>query len=180
MEFDNNDISIPYQQLDVHMVNEKPKKINYAVKDFEIKHIEADEINERAEEDDLGILEENAEEPVEETTEIVEEPEAELIMPKEKVVEPKKEEKVKVEKEPESKEASLDAVEEDDVFVPIKQDVVVGKVVRTKGQQQVSGKIIDRKKEKELKRAEKEAKRLARQQAKLEKKAAKLELEDKE
>ena len=79
-----------------------------------------------------------------------------------------------------SKEESKEVVEEDDVFIPIKQDVVVGKVVRTKGQQQVSGKIIDRKKEKELKRAEKEAKRLAKKQAKLEKKAAKLELQDKE
>ena len=56
MEFDNNDISIPYQQVDVHMVEPSQNKINYNVKNFEIKHIEAEEINDKVDEDDDGIL----------------------------------------------------------------------------------------------------------------------------
>ncbi|MBQ9791281.1 MAG: mechanosensitive ion channel [Clostridia bacterium] len=156
MEFDNNDISIPYQQVDIHMVDTKPKKINYAIKDFEIKHVEAGEINSKVEEGDDGILDDASEllekEETTETTDIVVEDTAEAV--EEKVEEPVEEE-----------------------FVPVKQDVVVGKVVRTKGQQQVSGKIIDRKKQKELKRAEKEAKKLAKKQAKLEKSISNTDLE---
>ena len=156
MEFDNNDISIPYQQVDIHMVDTKPKKINYAIKDFEIKHVEAGEINSKVEEGDDGILDDASEllekEETTETTDIVVEDTAEAV--EEKVEEPVEEE-----------------------FIPVKQDVVVGKVVRTKGQQQVSGKIIDRKKQKELKRAEKEAKKLAKKQAKLEKSISNTDLE---
>lgn len=156
MEFDNNDISIPYQQLDVHMIDTKPKKINYAVKDFEIKHIEADEINAKVEEGDDGILDDMSE----------------TLAKDDEVVEASQEEPT----EPVT-EDTQEVVEEEEEFVPVKQDVVVGKVVRTKGQQQVSGKIIDRKKQKELKKAEKEAKRLAKKQAKLEKSISNTDLE---
>ena len=184
MEFDNNDITIPYQQLDVHMVDTKPKKINYAVKDFEIKHVDASEINNKVEDGDDGILDDldellNRQSKVEEPTtepETVEEETTEDIVeePTEQPKETKEVEEPKVDKVSEPK----DEKPEEEVFVPVKQGVVMGKVVRTKGQQQVSGRIIDRKKEKALKKAEKEAKRLAKKQAKLEKAVSKTDLED--
>ena len=168
MEFDNNDISIPYQQVDIHMVENKPNKINYNIRNFEINHVEAEEINNKVEEDDDGILDVSLNTEAEEVVEVTtDEDKADS------------EDTECCDCECHKDSEVVEETTEEEEYVPVKQNVVSGKVVRTKGQLQSCGKIItDKKKEKALRKAEKKAEKLARKQAKLEQKLNKSELEE--
>ena len=176
MEFDNNDISIPYQQVDIHMVEDKPNKINYNIRNFEIKHVEADEINDKVEEDDDGILDVTFN--VDKTPEVESAEECEEALSATVEAADALDESVVESATNEANEPITEPVEEkEEEYVPVKQMVVSGKVVRTKGQRQSCGKIIDKKKTRAMKKAEKKAAKLAKKQAKLEEQLKKTEID---